>query len=247
MTSHERQEVINTASEFLEGNPQGLRTNELTRRIRERHGDVPGFYEQLIQYAKQPGSLFFQPARGWWRHRQFTHSQDVDSSVGSVPTQAERILENKFYQPFADWLVEDLQECTKATVVGGNVLREKFGTPDVVGVYKPAFDDIVQFSVEVVSAEIKTATEGLITAFGQACSYRLFSHKSYIVVPNTAGGEDLDRLESLCLLLGIGLILFDSDSPQHPNFKIRTRATKHDPDMFYVNETLRRIGKDLLG
>ena len=158
----------------------------------------------------------------------------------------EKIDEEKFYEPFRRWLVEDLEECTKAVVVGGSQLKDKFGTPDVIGVLRPRFDDIIPSLIEIVSVEIKVSPAGLITAFGQACSYMLFSHKSYIVVPAAAPPDDIDRLESLSLIVGIGLILFDSNSPDAPNFEIRARARKHEPDMFYVNQKLKPIGQGLL-
>ena len=62
------------------------------------------------------------------------------------------------------------------------------GPPDIVGIREPKKSDIVKFPTEIVSAEVKIDPVGLITAFGQACAYRLFSHKSYIVVP-----DDSDR------------------------------------------------------
>jgi hypothetical protein len=55
---------------------------------------------------------------------------------------------------------------------------------------------------------------------------------------------NIGRVESLCSRFGIGLILFDKNNPQNPNFEIRTRATKSEPDYFYVNEYLRRLGDD---
>jgi len=43
----------------------------------------------------------------------------------------------------------------------------------------------------------------------------------------------------------VGLILFDAKSPSEPKFEIRARATKHEPDMFYVNRYLKLIEDDL--
>ncbi|MFP3158657.1 MAG: hypothetical protein RXR65_02645 [Hydrogenobaculum sp.] len=91
--------------------------------------------------------------------------------------------------------------------------------------------------IEIVSAEIKTDTNNLVTAFGQACAYKLFSHKVYLVIPKKAE-KDVARIESLCLRFGIGLILFDRENPENPKFEIRTRAIKQEPDYFYVNEYL---------
>ena len=79
-----------------------------------------------------------------------------------------------------------------------------------------------------------------MVAFGQAVSYRLFSTKTYIAMPTTLTEEDLDRLESLCILFGIGLVLFDLNK-QTPQFSIRVRAQRFSPDMFYVNELAKRL------
>lgn len=97
----------------------------------------------------------------------------------------------------------------------------------------------------IVSAEIKTDTSGLITSFGQACAYRTFSHKTYIVIPKSSSEDDKSRLESLCLIFGIGLIFFDSTNTQNPQFEIRVRPLKHEPDMFYVNKYMEMIEEDL--
>jgi hypothetical protein len=56
----------------------------------------------------------------------------------------------------------------KAIPVGGNLFRDKWGTPDVIGVREPRKSDIIKFPTEIVSAEVKLDPAGLITAFGQA-------------------------------------------------------------------------------
>ena len=101
--------------------------------------------------------------------------------------------------------------------------------------------DIVPFPTEIIAAEIKTDSAGLITAFGQACAYKIFSHKSYIVVPADSLYEDITRLDTLCRQFGIGLILFDNTNAEDPSFEIRSRAVKHEPDMFFVNRNLKLI------
>jgi hypothetical protein len=98
---------------------------------------------------------------------------------------------------------------------------------------------------EIVSAEIKLDANGLITAFGQACAYRLFSHKSYIVVPLNSSEDDIARLDTLARIFGIGLILFNASDPKSPEFEIRVRAAKYEPDMFYVNRSMKLIEDEL--
>jgi len=97
----------------------------------------------------------------------------------------------------------------------------------------------------IVSAEMKTDTQGLITAFGQACAYKTFSHNTYIVVPRNSSEDDKSRLESLCLIFGIGLIFFDSTNTKNPDFEIRVRAQRHEPDMFYVNRYTKMVEEKL--
>ena len=117
----------------------------------------------------------------------------------------------------------------------------------MVGIREPKKSDIVKFPTEIVSAEVKIDPIGLITAFGQACAYRLFSHKSYIVVPIDSPEDDIGRLDTLGRIFGIGLILFNAKDAQQPAFEIRVRAAKHEPDMFYVNRCMRLIEDQLFG
>ena len=71
-------------------------------------------------------------------------------------------------------------------------------------------------------------------------AYRLFAAKSYVVMPDTVSADELPRLESLCLLSGVGCVLFSARQPQ-PEFEIRVRASRHVPDMYYVNDFAARL------
>lgn len=124
------------------------------------------------------------------------------------------------------------------------MFKDKWGTPDVIGVREPKKSDIIKPGTEVVAAEIKTDSQALIVAFGQACAYKLFAHRSYIVVPDDSSEEDIARLDALARVFGIGLILFDK-SEKEPDFEIRVRAARNEPDMFYVNKYMKLIEDDL--
>jgi hypothetical protein len=152
-----------------------------------------------------------------------------------------RVTESDFYGPFAQWLKNELGEVTEVAPFGGASLRSKWGTPDVIGVYRSRARDLVKFNPEIVSAEIKINPQEPVVAFGQAIAYRLFSSKTYIAMPNSMTETDLDRLESLCMLFGVGLVLFDGLNKEEPKFLIRVRAQRFSPDMFYVNEFAERL------
>ncbi|MCX7680341.1 MAG: hypothetical protein N2316_14160, partial [Spirochaetes bacterium] len=130
---------------------------------------------------------------------------------------------------------------TKAVPLGGNRFQDRWGTPDVIGTYRVLGIGHIQPPIEVISAEIKTDINQIITSFGQACSYKLFSHKVYLVIPKDSRSFDIKRIESLCLKFGIGLILFNRNKKNDPEFEILTRAMKSEPDYFYLNKYLRLI------
>jgi hypothetical protein len=182
-----------------------------------------------------------KPVRGLYKPANAVGNEAV--VVGDTEQTApsgDKIRESDFYEPFADWLKKDLDEATDALALGGASLKSKWGTPDVVGVYKPLAGNLIKFPLEIVSVEIKIDPQAPVVAFGQAVAYRLFSAKTYIAMPSTLSPEDQDRLESLCMLFGVGLVLFDVHK-DNPNFSIRVRAQRFSPDMFYVNEFAERL------
>lgn len=240
MTSKER--IIEKTIELLKSAPHGLRYSELVHQIGEAFSDIPKntIHGTLWNVDGQRPDAIYKPARGLYLHASFKPSS-AEPAKPTVP----KVKEEQFYEPFGDWLVNELEECTKAIAVGGNAFKDKWGTPDVIGIREPKKSDIIKFPTEIVSAEVKIDAAGLITAFGQACAYRLFSHKSYIVVPTDAPEDDVARLDTLARIFGVGLILFDAKAPKEPKFEIRVRAVKHEPDMFYVNRYLKLIEDDL--
>lgn len=238
-----REKITRKAKELLAASPDGIRFSELVNRLKEAipgeaHGNFTGAIWNLD--TRFPDEVY-KPSRGLFRLTQFK----PDESLGPTDESETEVCEASFYQPFADWLVSDIEECTAAISLGGNRFKEKWGTPDVFGIFKGRDIDVIKLPIEVVAAEIKTNTNQLITAFGQACAYRLFAHKSYLVIPAASQKEDIDRLDSLCMIFGIGLILFDVSNPAAPAFQIRVRATKHEPDSFYANKYLKLVADEL--
>ena len=179
-----------------------------------------------------------KPSRGLYVPK--TASPVSSGTAVQSAVESPTIKEEDFYEPFAEWLKSDLDEATDAAGLGGAAMGKKWGTPDVVGVYKPLASNLIKFDIEILSAEIKIDPSQPVVAFGQAIAYRLFSTKTYIAMPTSMTLEDQSRLEALCMLFGVGLVLFDA-VPDKPAFQIRVRAQKFTPDMFYVNEFAERL------
>ena len=115
----------------------------------------------------------------------------------------------------------------------------------MIGIKKPQADEIVKFIIETVTAEIKIVSNDIITAFWQACAYKLFSHKVYVVIPEKYSEDDILSLDSLCQLFGLGLVLFNSQKEDDFNFSLRVRPVKHEPDWYYANNNLKLVKKEL--
>jgi len=239
-----REIIFKEAISLLTLHPEGLRYSELVKAIANAHTDIPKntVHGTVWNLETRLPDQVIKPAKGLFQLKGHTV---VPADTPITVLTAGKVKEEDFYQPFADWIVNELEECSKAISLGGAIFKDKWGTPDVIGILKPKNSDIIKFPTEIIVAEIKTDTNGLITAFGQTCSYRLFSHKSYIVIPNNSSKDDIARLDSLSLVFGIGLILFDPSNPSQPEFEIRRRALKGEPDMFYVNKYLKLIEDDL--
>lgn len=248
----QREKIIKKVLEVLENKPNGVRYSELHRKIKNTLPKVNfSTIHGTLWYLKQKidnGQIknIIRPERGLYILKKYLEDNqpNITTSEKSFEINGKAIVEENFYKPFADYLVKDLEECTKAIPLGGNQFGDKWGTPDVFGIYKFSETDPLRPPIEIVSVEIKADTNQLITAFGQACSYKIFSHKVYLVIPKEAE-RDISRIESLCSKFSIGLILFDKNDSQNPKFEIRTRSAKSEPDYFYVNKYLHRIGDNL--
>jgi hypothetical protein len=243
-----RGKIIAKAIEILKSNPDGVRYSDLVRKIHEEFAEIPvnTIHGTVWNLETHVPNEIYKPARGLFRHVEYKE-EEVGEEERKIHPEIGKIKEEDFYEPFANWLVNELEECTKAIPLGGNKFRDKWGTPDAIGKREPRRSDIVKAPTKIVSVEIKADTRDLITAFGQACSYKLFSHKSYIVIPKNSSQDDISKLDALCLIFGIGLVLFDSSNPNDPQFEIRVRPLRHEPDMFYVNKYMRLIEKELFG
>jgi hypothetical protein len=239
--------IKHVARQVLEQSPEGIRHADLVSRIQ---AELPA--AKLTTIAPSVSELpstetdVLRPSRGFYILAKFADSEARPALPENGPQQPARpsqppIAEQAYYEPLALWLKTD-EEFSEAVVVGGNTFRNKWATPDVIGTYKPQPADPVEFPLELVSAEIKIDASQSVTAFGQACAYRLFSHQVYIVMPITIKDvkDDLERLEALCELFGMGLVLFKLN-PADPQFERVVAARKFEPDMFYVNEFARRL------
>ena len=240
--------IRSIAIELLDEHPQGLRYSELLRQIKQTGPELnPNTINNYIWNLEVvlPQAVY-KPVKGLFRLVKFKEPTppEVTNESPAGPSQS-KLREEVFYPLFASWLKNDLEEVTHAIALGGNVFRDRWGTPDVIGKSESKRSDVIKGPTSIVSAEIKVDLAGLVTGFGQACAYKLFSHKSYLVIPSQTPDEEMARIDSLCQMVGIGLVTFNAKSSILPEFRLIVRATKHEPDLFYTNRYVTHVEKEL--
>jgi hypothetical protein len=238
-TTPQAHKIWQNALQIVADSPGGIRYSKLVESVAET---MPGVKRSAVAGAVWNLDQRFpervqKPARGLFA------PPDAGGPIAAQPPALTQPKQNEeaFYGPLAEWLREE-GEVTVATPLGGAPLKEKWGSPDVIGVYKPLANNLVKFPVEIIAAEVKIDPQASVVAFGQAVAYRLFATKSLIAMPRAIGAADQARLEALCMLFGVGLVLFDL-CPSAPAFSTSVRASRASPDMFYVNEFARRLNE----
>ncbi len=242
-----RERIRAIAFDLLERHASGLRFSELQRQI------------QLADPKLKAGTIntsiwnldavfperVYKPSKGLFRLAQFRQTDLQTQQTSTAARPKPRIREEAFYPLFASWLKNELEDVTHAIPLGRNVFRDRWGTPDVLGKAESKRSDVIKGATSIVAAEIKTDIAGIVTGFGQACAYRLFSHKSYLVIPVQTPQDELARVDSLCEMFGLGLVTFNPDSLDAPSFTLVVRPLKQEPDLFYTNRYIRHVEKEL--
>ena len=256
-------EIKARVKEILTQNPDGLQRKILLDRLM-KEGFADGTMRVAVNELVHDGKIDKNREKSGGVLYSWRESSTADDSRSGRRAQSSRATrgdsapdEKIFYKSFAEYLEypkndddeNRLSECTKAVAWGGSK-SGKMRTPDVVGVFRPARRANVEFPHEIVSAEIKSerSATSLMTAFGQACAYLLFSHKVYLAVPEPESRKD--HLEARCHLLGIGLVYFNPYAAKIDRsiYQIVLRARTQSPDMFYVNEFVKDdLAKALYG
>jgi hypothetical protein len=143
MAETNKQKNIDAALRLLDENPEGLRYSQLLALVGTAiSGMNPNTIRGSLWDLDQTHSAeVYKAARGLFRLVKY---QPVSGApIPPPPPQpqppARQIKEEDFYQPFADWLVNEVEECSAAIALGGNRFKDKWQTPDVVGKLDPGF------------------------------------------------------------------------------------------------------------
>jgi len=106
--------IIDKAFEILEANPEGVRYSELVRRVAASHRsfNTNTIHGNVWDLQEQYPDRVYKPARGLFRLTKYRDPDTDQLKEELVPKQAKKVKEEDFYAPFADWLVNEVEECT---------------------------------------------------------------------------------------------------------------------------------------
>lgn len=250
------QDIQKLIEKALETAREGFSHSEVMAAVLSEipNAEVNTIHGTLYQMAER-GDIVYKPSRNTYRLAKYrpVEGSPADTTLTGVvdaikPESREETarLEKRLYEPFAAWLIEQ-EVCTKAIALGNSHFKAKWSTPDVAGVYKSCESHLYKLPIEIVSAEIKSSQfqARLIEAFGQACAYKLFSHRVYLVISAESDREDILRIEALCDSFRIGLVTFD-EKADTPTFTQKLAAGRGDPDAFYANQFIQPLEGQLL-
>ncbi|MEM3265570.1 MAG: hypothetical protein QXH07_06420, partial [Thermoplasmata archaeon] len=175
--STKQEKVFSHVKEFLETKKDGARYSNIIKYLKEKLPDIPEntLHGSLVKLKekiiKGEEKKIIIPEKGLYilskYYQKETSEQEKSQKCKEEEEEekkSQKPKEEDFYKSFADYLVNELEECTKAIALGGSKFQDKWGTPDVFGIYKFSDIDPVRPPLEIISAEIKTNTSQLITA-----------------------------------------------------------------------------------
>src|SRR5580704_14130025 len=148
-----RRQIKEQAKSIIASNPGGIRFSSLVDQILQQNPETPEntIHGSVRNLEKQFPQEVGKPSRGLYTP--IGTKENVTISASSTeqiaPTTGVKV------EPFAEWLKNDPDEVTEVASLGGGGPKSKWGTPDVVGTYKKLPGNVIEFPVEIASAEIK--------------------------------------------------------------------------------------------
>jgi hypothetical protein len=234
-----KSEIRQKAVEVL-GRPEyreGIRFATLIKIVIEETGENSNTCNgSLYNFPNEEPQVVSRPHRGLFILKANESLVEGSLSIPSTETVSSKYSESDIYEPVRNYLLAQ-QECTHAIVLGGSMFGKKWGTPDVVGAIRAPSDSVYKPILEIIAVEIKDPGYSPVEALGQAMSYKYFSHRTWLVLPED---NEIDRIEGIAISANIGLISFIHQNNNF-NFTILNRPVQGNPDFFEVNKILDQL------
>ncbi len=234
-----KEEIRKKAIEILSRpeNKNGIRFMTLIKKVVSETGENENTCNgSLWNLPKELPEKVSKPYRGLFilKENEKFLKDVVEKDFEQKPSS--KIKEDDIYQPARDYLLSRA-ECTHAVVIGGNIFGKKWGPPDILGAIRADSDAVYRPPLEIIAVEIKDEGYSPVEALGQAMAYKLFAHRTWLVLPD---GSDLDRIEGIAISANIGLISFSKEKDGFEFVTLNRPAAGH-PDFTEVNNILEEL------
>lgn len=214
----------------------GLRYSMLTKKIAEETGENSNTINgSTWNMPNEMPDQVSRPQRGLFILTKNLGAV-VDGDGEAVEKYSDEFKEQDVYEPAKDYLLGK-GEATHAIAVGGAMFKQKWGTPDIMGAIRVSSDAVYQPPIEIVAVEVKGNNYLPVEALGQAMAYKLFAHRTWLVLPET---DDIDRVEGIAMSANIGLVVFTYKNGQFI-FETLNRPMMGNPDADEVNNILNTL------
>lgn len=228
-------EIRKKAIEILERpeHKEGLRFANLVRKIAEETGNnINTINGSTYNMPNDIPDKIARPHKGLFILKK-NLINIIDKESETSEKYSDCFNEDKVYEPAKEYLLSK-GECTHIIITGGSIFGKKWGTPDLLGAIRVSTDAVYQPPIEIVAVEIKGNNYSPVEALGQAMAYKLFAHRTWLVLPET---DDIDRIEGIAMSANIGLVVFNYRNEQF-DFETLNRPTMGNPDAEEVNNIL---------
>lgn len=223
---------------LIDSQEEGVSLQEIKRKVLTENSDISQhtIRFEVGQLAREYPDRILRKDRG-------VYGRASDLPIQEYPTEREQETDQKkekpFYDPLVDFLL-DKEECEYSSVLGNNRVPGFWNTPDVIGTKRSPRSHLIQYTTELISAEVKYADKQreIITGFGQAVAYKLFSNKVYLVIPSVALEA---RVIELCMNESIGLIKYDRTNPSKPRMDFVLRAPFCRPNPTHTRDWVEEL------
>jgi hypothetical protein len=212
---------------------EGMRFANLIRKIAEETGDnINTINGSTYNMPNEMPKDIVRPQRGLFILKKNLKNMETKENETS-DKYSDKFKEEDVYEPAKEYMLGH-GECTHAIVVGGAMFAKKWGTPDLMGAIRVSSDAIYQPPIEIMAIEVKGSKYSPVEALGQAMAYKLFAHRTWLILPET---DDIDRIEGIAMSANIGLIVFNYKNGQFI-FETLNRPVTGNPDAEEVNKIL---------
>lgn len=139
------------AKAYLKQSNEGVRWNTLVMDLAAANPETPvntiwGATQQLFKHDPKVQKI----SKGIYTYGEAKAKEierpKLEAKAEILSASGKSVKEEEFYEPFAEWLRDGLDEVTEAIPIGGNVFKGKWNTPDVIGVLRPLTGDLIKFA-----------------------------------------------------------------------------------------------------